>query len=57
MAIFWMRFQHIFVSTTPLTWFDFQLLTVKMDWLFRWPIECMHLLYIISWIVVTLVRN
>jgi len=48
---------HLFVSTASLTYFDFQLLMGTIDWLFQWPIECMYLLYIITCIVVTLVRN
>jgi len=34
-------FPHLFVSTTSLSWFDFQLLMGTIDWLFQWPIECM----------------
>ena len=55
----WRRawFPHLFVNTTSLTWLDFQLLMGTIDWLFQWPVECIHFLYITSCIIVTLARN
>jgi len=47
---------HLFVSTTSMTWFNFQLLG-RIDWFFQWPIECMYLLFIISWLLKEIRRS